>query len=395
MRGAARLGRHSPRASRARVLHHRKGGLPACRPRSRPNHQPSADAQPWTRLVPVIERRIGGGRCGRRGCRRPWLRRDRIVAMPGRIVRPRHPQPDERPHPQRRAGRSAIERHLARLRPRPPRGGPRDGVRRARGCDGRPFRRSVEGRPSRPRPGDGVRRRPVVRRRHASSWSAARVARPRRRARLAGALDHLWREHVAVLGVAAGATRPPMIAWVSDRLGRRCSEAARRPVFELRSAPPHDRTTMCARRTRTIEQAVAPLAEWWDDFDVLLTPSTFQPAWPSAAAQGRGELGTLAAPFSLAHSRRSPSRAGWSADGLPHRCATRRASRRNDELCSSPGPKRSRVTSGSGGSTRSRASVLTAKHRVRGRRTMPRPIAHSVSVRRLAPRDRRRRRSPR
>jgi hypothetical protein len=32
---------------------------------------------------------------------------------------------------------------------------------------------------------------------------------------------------------------------------------------------------------------------------------------------------------------------------------------------------------------------------VRGRRTMPRPIAHSVSVRRLAPRDRRRRRSPR
>ena len=172
----------------ARVLDHREGGMPVAvdRDHDRTTRLPT-DAQPLGRgsLRRRIERRIGGGSCGGGRCRRPWLGRDRLVALPGRVVRPRHPEPDERTHPQRRSGRSATERRVARLRAGSPSGRPHDGVRSARGREGRPFRRSAEGRHPRPRSGDGVHGRRLVRRRHASSRSTARVARPPRRARLA------------------------------------------------------------------------------------------------------------------------------------------------------------------------------------------------------------------
>ena len=49
----------------------------------------------------------------------------------------------------------------------------------------------------------------------------------------------------------------------------------------------------------TIEEAVSPIRTWWDDHDVLVTPTTFQPAWPLGANPGPLEMGTLLAPFSL------------------------------------------------------------------------------------------------
>ncbi len=132
--------------------------------------------------------------------------------------------------------------------------------------------------------------------------------------------------------VAADATRPPMIAWVSDRLGRPVQRGELDDtVFEAaeRAASRSDDDVRAAHAT--IEHAVAPLAEWWDDFDVLLTPSTFQPAWPLGGSPGPRELGTLAAPFSLSRQPSLSVPAGWSADGLPVG-AQLVARRGNDEL---------------------------------------------------------------
>ena len=81
----------------------------------------------------------------------------------------------------------------------------------------------------------------------------------------------------------------------------------------------------------TIENAVAPLAAWWDDFDLLLTPSTFQPAWPLGGTPGPRELGTLAAPFSLSRQPSLSVPAGFSDNGLPVG-AQLVARRGNDEL---------------------------------------------------------------
>ena len=50
---------------------------------------------------------------------------------------------------------------------------------------------------------------------------------------------------------------------------------------------------------RVVDAAVAPIHAWWEDHDVLVTPASFQPAWPLGATIGPAEVGTLLAPFSL------------------------------------------------------------------------------------------------
>ncbi len=145
-------------------------------------------------------------------------------------------------------------------------------------------------------------------------------------------LDHLWRDTFAALSVAADSTRPTMIAWVGERLGRPVERGElAETVFESadRAAARSDDDVRAAQET--IERVVAPLDEWWEDFDILLTPSTFQPAWPLGGSPGPRELGTLAAPFSLSRQPSLSVPAGWSADGLPVG-AQLVARRGNDEL---------------------------------------------------------------
>jgi amidase len=146
------------------------------------------------------------------------------------------------------------------------------------------------------------------------------------------ALDHLWGGAFAALAVAADATRPSMIAWVSARLARPVEHGELDDaVFEAadRAATRSDDDVRAAQAT--IENAVAPLAAWWDDFDLLLTPSTFQPAWPLGGNPGPRELGTLAAPFSLSRQPSLSVPAGFSDNGLPVG-AQLVARRGNDEL---------------------------------------------------------------
>jgi amidase len=114
------------------------------------------------------------------------------------------------------------------------------------------------------------------------------------------ALDHLWTTAFSAFRVVSDATRPPMVRWVSERLGRplqpgdldeatlaAAARATARSPDELRAAQ------------ATIDAAIAPIGAWWENRDVLVTPATFQPAWPLGGSPGPNELGTLAAPFSL------------------------------------------------------------------------------------------------
>jgi amidase len=145
-------------------------------------------------------------------------------------------------------------------------------------------------------------------------------------------LNHLWKDTFAALAVVADAARPMMIAWVSSRLGRRVQHSELdETVFEAanRATTRSDDDVRAAHAT--IENTVALLDEWWHGFDVLLTPSTFQPAWSLGGSPGPRELGTLAAPFSLARQPSLSVPAGWSPDGLPVG-AQLVARRGNDEL---------------------------------------------------------------
>ena len=65
------------------------------------------------------------------------------------------------------------------------------------------------------------------------------------------------------------------------------------------------------------DKAAGDLRTWWDDFDLLLTPTTFQPGWLLGGSPGPAELGTLVAPFSLSLQPALSLPLHWTDGGLP------------------------------------------------------------------------------
>ena len=114
------------------------------------------------------------------------------------------------------------------------------------------------------------------------------------------ALDGLWQRAGHAFGIIADATRPPVLRWIEERLGRPV-EADDVPgdVFEAATRDaartPDDRV----EARSVIDTAIRPLSVWWDDHDLLVTPATFKAGWPLGGHPGLPECGTLAAPFSL------------------------------------------------------------------------------------------------
>lgn len=131
-------------------------------------------------------------------------------------------------------------------------------------------------------------------------------------------LDHLWEPTFAAFGVLSDSTRPPMLDWVSRRLGRAVQPGeVEGPVFEeaarARARGPDEVTAA----QRVVGTAIAPIHTWWTDHDLLVSPATFQPAWPLGGKPGPRELGTLAAPFSLTGQPALSVPVQTTGDGLP------------------------------------------------------------------------------
>jgi amidase len=144
------------------------------------------------------------------------------------------------------------------------------------------------------------------------------------------ALDSLWQRAGAALGVIGDATRPPVLEWLNGALGRPV-HAGEIPseVFEA-AARDRDRSDDDRRQAQAIvDEAIAPLTDWWDDHDLLLTPATFQPAWPLGGEPGLRECGTLAAPFSLTGQPAMVVPIHLSDSGLP--VGVQLIARRNDD----------------------------------------------------------------
>jgi Asp-tRNA(Asn)/Glu-tRNA(Gln) amidotransferase A subunit family amidase len=90
------------------------------------------------------------------------------------------------------------------------------------------------------------------------------------------------------------------LRWLEDRLGRPVARDELDPrLFEAvdRAATRSESQVMDAQTA--LDEATAPLVSWWDEWDILVTPTTFQPAWPLGSESGLVQMGTLLAPFSL------------------------------------------------------------------------------------------------
>jgi len=115
-----------------------------------------------------------------------------------------------------------------------------------------------------------------------------------------GALEHLWSDVSNAFVVTSDAVRPPVIRWMSDRLGRpvRRGELDDAVFDAAERHAARDESGLHGAR-QAIADATARIVVWWDDHDLLVTPTTFQPAWPLGGNPGPREMGTLLAPFSL------------------------------------------------------------------------------------------------
>jgi amidase len=113
-------------------------------------------------------------------------------------------------------------------------------------------------------------------------------------------LNAFWREAAIPFGVLSDATRPHVLRWLEDRLGRPIGPDELDPRFfeAVGRASSRSEEDVFDAQT-TISNVTETLVEWWDDWDLLVTPSTFQPAWLLGSESGLEQMGTLLAPFSL------------------------------------------------------------------------------------------------
>jgi amidase len=100
--------------------------------------------------------------------------------------------------------------------------------------------------------------------------------------------------------VVSDAVRPSTVDWVGARLGRPVEPGELQDwVFEAVERDQARSPEEVRSAEAIVELAVAPIHTWWEDHDVLVTPASFQPAWPLGAAIGPAQVGTLLAPFSM------------------------------------------------------------------------------------------------
>ena len=132
------------------------------------------------------------------------------------------------------------------------------------------------------------------------------------------ALDSLWQRAGRALAVVADATRPPVLRWVAARLGRPLVDGdvpAEAVEAAHRDRGRSDEDRRAARSA--VDEAVAPITDWWRRWDLLVTPATFRAGWPLGGRPGLRECGTLAAPFSLTGQPSLVVPVHGGADGLP------------------------------------------------------------------------------
>lgn len=113
-------------------------------------------------------------------------------------------------------------------------------------------------------------------------------------------LSSFWTPLASSIAIVADATRPAMIDWVAKRLGRppRPGELDEQ-VFVAADRARHRPAETVATADEKLRLPASRIEPWFTDHDLLVTPATFQPAWPLNGHPDFAEIGSLLAPFSL------------------------------------------------------------------------------------------------
>ncbi len=131
-------------------------------------------------------------------------------------------------------------------------------------------------------------------------------------------LSGFWERAADPLGVLSDATRPHVLRWLEDRLGRSVEkDELDRRFFDAVDRATSRSTEDVVRSQARIDDVAELVVGWWDEWDLLVTPTTFQPAWPLGSESGLVQMGTLLAPFSLSGQPALSLPLHWSGEQLP------------------------------------------------------------------------------
>jgi amidase len=122
-----------------------------------------------------------------------------------------------------------------------------------------------------------------------------------------------WRANTTIIPwVRAG-----QVAWVAERLGRSpTNDDISADVLDEAARGATTADADVAAALADAAAAMAPVADWWEDHDLLVSPVTLEPAWPHGEPAPM-KTGMFAAPFSFTGQPAIVVPAGWTADGRP------------------------------------------------------------------------------
>jgi amidase len=132
------------------------------------------------------------------------------------------------------------------------------------------------------------------------------------------ALEGLTGRIFGALSVRIAASRPESKRWLEAIAGRAITEDDVEPALYAEMMKPSDVTAeQLADADALIARGVAPLETWWRDHELLITPTTRQPAWPLGSASSAFDSGTFPFVWSINGQPAMSLPLHWTATGLP------------------------------------------------------------------------------
>jgi amidase len=134
-------------------------------------------------------------------------------------------------------------------------------------------------------------------------------------AEVPGALRGFMQRIAPALIPAIGHAREVQLRWLERTIGRPLAPGDLERDYPRIAEPPSEAEQ--ASRQAVIDGAAGTLLEWWDGHDVLVTPTTRQPAWPLGLDDGPQHAGPFVFSFSFTGQPVLALPLGQSESGLP------------------------------------------------------------------------------
>jgi amidase len=132
------------------------------------------------------------------------------------------------------------------------------------------------------------------------------------------ALDGLIARIFGALSVRIAASRPESLQWLASIAGRAITLDDVEPaIFKEMTAPSSVTARQLADADEVVAREVAPVEQWWrDGHDLLITPTTRQPAWPLGSGTAF-DAGTFPFVWSINGQPAMSVPMHWTPSGLP------------------------------------------------------------------------------